>query len=41
MLPTFDVAKDEQSEFASRLVIFSELCWKAFMRVIECGRHDL
>jgi hypothetical protein len=41
MLPTFNVAKDEQSEFASRLVIFSALCWKAFMRVIECGRHDL
>ena len=41
MLPTFDVAKDEQGEFASRLVIFSELCWKAFMRVIKCSRHDL
>jgi hypothetical protein len=41
MLPTFNVAKDEQSEFASRSVIFSELCWKAFMRVVKRSRHDL
>ena len=40
MLSTFDVTKDKQRQFSLRSLIFSELCWKTFVCVIENSRHD-